>query len=480
MRRRDFLELTGTALAAPAFHQEIQLKGLPRLDGALVREPAALTEAAGDLGGVVERRPVAVLRPASAEDVVRMVRYANQHRLPIVMRGRGHSVNGQSLAGQGIVIDSRPLRRARVQGRTLDVEAGASLADAAAAALDRGLALPVMSPCTMLSVGGFLSVGGESFGTRRHGTFADQVASLDVVTGAGTLVTCSAERESELFEMTLAGMGQCGLIVRARLGLVPAPDQIATRVLTYQSVESFLHHQIRLATDLRIEHVSGQILPHAGGTWRPVTTVTTLARGNAAPDPIELLELDASVSAGELVRSSYRDYVLGARRPLAESKATAAESSSREAARPRPAPEPSLAVWLPARAGHELVRILLATPRLTAGAVGILCRALPTALFHRPLFRVPDEDIMLAVWIRRSVPGGHGPGLGAQLEANTMFLERALALGGKRYPPCGGEASPDEWRHHYGEVIYRRFAAAKRRYDPERVLTPGVRVFESA
>ena len=477
MRRRDFLELTGTALAAPVFHQEIPLKGLPRLDGALVREPAALTEAAGDLGGVVEQRPVAVLRPGSAEDVVRMVRYANQHRLPIVMRGRGHSVNGQALAGRGIVIDSRPLRRARVEGRTLDIEAGASLADAAAAALDRGLALPVMSPCTMLSVGGFLSVGGESLGTRRHGSFADQVASLDVVTGAGNLVTCSPEREPELFEMTLAGMGQCGFIVRARLGLVPAADQIATRILTYQSVESFLHHQIRLATDLRLEHVSGQILPHTGGTWRPVTTVTTLARGKPAPDPIELLELDSSVSAGEVVRSSYRDYVLGARRPLAEAKMAPPESSSHQPAQHRPAPEPSLAVWLPAQAGHELVRTLLATPRLTAGAVGILCRALPTAVFHRPLFRVPGEDIMLAVWIRRSVTSSHGPGIAAQLEANTMFLERALAMGGKRYPPYGGEASPDEWRRHYGDNVYRRFAASKRRYDPERVLTPGLRVF---
>ena len=471
MQRREFLELTGSALVAPALQQTAQLPEPPRLDGSLAYDGVSLQAAATDGGGFTQRLPRVVLKPGSVDDMARMVSYANHHRLTVAMRGRGHSVYGQSLAPRGIVIDSRSLGAVRMVGKTLEAEAGASLGDAARTALDAGFALPVMSPCTMLSVGGFLSVGGESLGTRRHGAFVDQVAELDVVTGTGQLVTCSATQEPDLFDLVLAGMGQCGIIVRARLWVLPAPAQTATRTLTYSSLESFVHEQMRLATDLRIDHVSGQILPGPGGSWRFLTTVTTLGVEGPAPDPADWLQEYSPRHLSDLTRSPYRSYLLGAEPP------SAAAARDGDPAPQVLHPQPSLAVWLPARAGHELIRILLATPRATAGVTSMLCRALPTGVFHRPLFRVPEEATMLAFWLRRAVVPGQGSSLEFQLDANARFLERALALGAKRYPPYGGAASPADWRKHYGENLYRQLGAAKRRYDPRNVLTPGVRIF---
>jgi len=49
------------------------------------------------------------------------------------------------------------------------------------------------------------------------------------VTGIGEVVTCSPERNGELFRMLLAGLGQCGIIVRARLRLVRAAQSVAIR-----------------------------------------------------------------------------------------------------------------------------------------------------------------------------------------------------------------------------------------------------------
>src|SRR5687768_6641131 len=109
-------ERTGRALA-----------GLPRLDGALVDEGPVLDEVSQDNGRIVRRRPLAVLRPGSADDIVRMVRYAKTHRLRVAMRGQGHSSFGQSQVEAGIVIDSRPLRRILgVTDTGIDVEAGAT------------------------------------------------------------------------------------------------------------------------------------------------------------------------------------------------------------------------------------------------------------------------------------------------------------------------------------------------------------------
>src|SRR5207248_2783845 len=157
------------------------------------------------------------LRPRSIEDIVRIVRYANEHRLPIAMRGRGHSRYGQAQVDSGIVIDSQTLNAVGgVSNNTIEVQAGASLERLVRAALDVGFALPVMTSCVMLSVGGFLSAGGQTRGSQRYGAFVDQVVELQVVTGDGRLVTCSETRERDLFDMVLAGMGQCGIIVRAK------------------------------------------------------------------------------------------------------------------------------------------------------------------------------------------------------------------------------------------------------------------------
>jgi FAD/FMN-containing dehydrogenase len=61
------------------------------------------------------RVPAAVLRPRSVQDIVAMVRYANQHRLKVAIRGDGHSRYGQTQAEAGVVIDSRSLNAVRVR-----------------------------------------------------------------------------------------------------------------------------------------------------------------------------------------------------------------------------------------------------------------------------------------------------------------------------------------------------------------------------
>lgn len=46
-------------------------------------------------------------------------------------------------------------------------------------------------------------------------------------TGKGDLVTCSTEKNSELFYAVLGGLGQFGIITRARIALGPAPKRVS-------------------------------------------------------------------------------------------------------------------------------------------------------------------------------------------------------------------------------------------------------------
>src|SRR6266545_7872131 len=88
----------------------------PVLDGAFATDEVALAEAADDWGHLVHRRPVGVARPGSADDVVRIVRFARERGLKLSPRGAGHTTYGQSQADAGVVVDMRSLNAVAVGG----------------------------------------------------------------------------------------------------------------------------------------------------------------------------------------------------------------------------------------------------------------------------------------------------------------------------------------------------------------------------
>ena len=62
------------------------------------------------------------------------------------------------------------------------------------------------------------------------------------------------------------------------------------------------------------------------------------------------------------------------------------------------------------------------------------------------------------------------------LKRNRRLFEKARALGGTRYPIGSVPFSRIDWILHYG-ARYFEFAAAKHRFDPGGILTPGVNIF---
>ena len=166
---------------------------MPTLDGDVLFDEAARNVAGVDFGSGVRRLPVAVLRPRSIDDIVRIAAYANKTGRKLAMRGQGHSLYGQAQVEGGIIIDSSTLNVLRPHGDDLlDAQPGALWNDVAKVALGRGRTPPVMVDALMLSVGGTLSVGGIGETSYREGCQVDHVSELDVVTAAGDHLTCSA------------------------------------------------------------------------------------------------------------------------------------------------------------------------------------------------------------------------------------------------------------------------------------------------
>lgn len=66
---------------------------------ALLRDNATLDRVSTDFGGMIRRRPDAVLVPSSATDIAEVIGSG----WPVTARGRGRSTHGQSLVDSDVV-----------------------------------------------------------------------------------------------------------------------------------------------------------------------------------------------------------------------------------------------------------------------------------------------------------------------------------------------------------------------------------------
>ena len=149
---------------------------------------------------------------------------------------------------------------------SLDVQPGALWGDVARAALSRTSHAAGHGRCADAVGRGTLSVGGIGETSYREGCQVDHVSELDVVTATGDHVTCSPDRNAELFRMMLAGLGQCGIIVRARLRLLRAPGYVVLRTLDYPDLQTLVSDQGRLASAEGLGPLTSRIVKGAGRT----------------------------------------------------------------------------------------------------------------------------------------------------------------------------------------------------------------------
>ena len=120
--RRDFGKRLagGAALLAlqPAWNDGAEAQSLRNelkdLSGDLYFDDAALQAAADDFGHVVHKRPVGLLRPGAAQDIAKLLQFANRQGLKVAMRGQGHSFFGQTQVEGGVVINSSSLNAVRI------------------------------------------------------------------------------------------------------------------------------------------------------------------------------------------------------------------------------------------------------------------------------------------------------------------------------------------------------------------------------
>lgn len=488
MKRRDFISGIAAAATIAGFDPmsgswvtEAQAHGspsspfsaIPALDGKLVTDLASREQRSTDAGSIVKATPLAVLLPGSANDIAKMIRFCNRFGIKTAARGQAHTTFGQGLVAGGLIIDMSTLSTIHSIGTDrADVDAGALWKDLTEQAFVKGVTPPVLTGFLGLSIGGTLSVGGISACNAR-GAQVDHVKELEVVTGEGDIVRCSESRNCDLFEAVLGGLGQCGIITRAVVDLVPAKQLCRSFVLTYTDNGLFFDDLRVLLERGEMDFVYNIWAPDGSGGWIYQLNCVKLFDPSSRPNDARLLRgLHYASDSAPPQDVPYLAYVTQVDAAIAFFKQIGLWDG---------VAHPWSDVFIPGWAAERFVGDVL--PTITPEDVGMtgfmLLFPQKRSKFKRPQLRVPDGEwfYLFDILTANSVPGADPAFTERMLKRNRRLFEKARALGGTRYPIGSIAFSKLDWVRHYSER-YFQFALLKRRYDPRGLLTPGVNIFD--
>ena len=195
----------------------------------------------------IKGRPQAVVTPITPDDVAGVVRYASRKNIPVVPRGAGSGLSGNSTAVKGgIMVDMKRMNRILNINKgnfTAEVEAGAVLAPFHRTVEREGLFYPPdpqsMSVCTL---GGNVSTRAGGPRGVKYGTTGNYVLGLEVVLPDGDIIRTggSCVKQSVGYDLThlyTGAEGTLGVITKVITRLLPLPAEKKTIIMKCRTTE---------------------------------------------------------------------------------------------------------------------------------------------------------------------------------------------------------------------------------------------------
>ncbi|XP_059311672.1 cytokinin dehydrogenase 6-like [Lycium ferocissimum] len=467
--------------------------------------------ASRDFGNQIHSHPLAVVHPKSVADISEIVRHVWQmgrgSELTVAARGHGHSLQGQAQARGGVIINMESLQGQEMQvyrGQFpyVDVSAGELWINILHETLKYGLAPKSWTDYLHLTVGGTLSNAGISGQAFRHGPQISNVRQLEVVTGKGEVIICSQEQNADLFYGVLGGLGQFGIITRARISLERAPKMVKWIRVLYSDFSTFARDQEHLISAAKtFDYVEGLVIKNKTGlvnNWRasfdpqdPVQASHFVSDGrtlycleltiNLYPEKADTINQEIEDLLSQL--SYIPSTLFMSEVPYIEflDRVHSSELKLR-----------SKGLWdLP----HPWLNLLVPKSKIQHFANEVFGNILSdtnngpvlvypihkSAVDNRTSFVCPDEDIIyLVAFLSHANPSSNGTdSLEHVLTQNKRILDfcEVSHLGVKQYLPH--YTKQEQWRTHFGPQ-WEVFVQRKSAYDPLAMLAPGQGIFQKA
>lgn len=246
MRRRTFLaRLNGLAVGACASRIPIPPVAAAEAGGFPI---AGLASARGDTDYELrrqstvwqtlkpERRPDLIVQARNEADVVETLRYARARRMPVAVRGGGHSYSATFLREGGILLDVSLLRGVDLHADDPLARIGPGIRSGELSGMlaEYGRAFPV-AHVDSVPLGGYLLGGGIGWNGDWWGRAAClNVRALDLITAQGERLTVGPDAHKDLYWAARgAGPAFCAVATRFHLSTYPLPRAMHAAVYVF-------------------------------------------------------------------------------------------------------------------------------------------------------------------------------------------------------------------------------------------------------
>ena len=216
---------------------------------ALTTDPDVMSGYRQDRADLVAAgKPLAVLRPATTDEVVTIMRWASSTGTPVVARGAGTGLSGGATALDDCLVVSlermTAIRDIDASNQTVVVGAGVINADVSRAVADLGLFYPPDPGSFEIStIGGNLATNAGGMRCVKYGVTRSSVLGMEVVLADGKVLRTGGRTVKnvaglDLTQLFIGSEGTLGLITSATLRLRPLPVKTATAVATFSTLEA--------------------------------------------------------------------------------------------------------------------------------------------------------------------------------------------------------------------------------------------------
>lgn len=189
-----------------------------------------------------------VVRASSADDVVTVIRVANELGTPVVARGAGTGLAGAANAIDGCVVlimtGMDEIDRIDATNLTATVQPGVINSNLASAAAELGLWYPPDPASRDIStIGGNIATNAGGLCCVKYGVTGDYVLSLEVVLADGSMATMGHPTVKDvagydLVSLLVGSEGTLGVVTKATMRLLPKQATPTTLVASFESLES--------------------------------------------------------------------------------------------------------------------------------------------------------------------------------------------------------------------------------------------------